>query len=1025
MERSPVRNLPTPLERWKPTRRTLLAGAASTAALALSACGGGGGGGGSSSSSTPAPGTPAAPLEPITLVEAYLGQLAGRLGGATNAVDRYTNPSGEWAVFSMGNRLAVSKIGTTKGAVGELRDLPAAIRSITVIPGTAKALVALGNQGIAVVDLSTPLAPALVKIVSVGYSRPAFTYVDGGGNPLTSAAATLTDGSITHLLVYNDGVDDQLLIANESFGVQKTRLSNLNTAASGAQLVIDGAESWTLKYAGENPWGGPQHLKMYNNRLYVALAFLGLGIYNPATLARTSFYSVYSDTSTREDWFGKPNEKALDVGAFVDADGMPTWEQAQVELKSHSSGTTLSSYPWAAFDRYGKYYYNARRVDVIDVTGPKTMAYIAYGMGGLVAVDVTNPATPHYAGYVPAAPAHGTDEPTGQQAQSILSHHGSGMLKDAGVSDVRVVADSVGTGVKAYMSEHFAGLVVVAGAENPTANWRNAGAPYNNDTNPAKYWPDYEFVTSYDMTPVPVGEESMPAYLVATGGNFHYPVLLATGEVNGHGGPLLVMPTADAGAAGQVDVVQASGAGGLSFMDITDLTNSGAALENRFSVPVHFASTSEVGAAPAGMPTDVAIGHTGGVTVMGKHLFVADGPHGMSVWRIADASGAPIDDIHLVANTLMDEYPTAGYIPAAHASGVYFGDNANRAFVMCQSLGMRSVDVSGVAAGAPGSPVLLNIAPAGVYEHSTESSGNLGAINGQDHAYGATFYRNYAIVADGGNGLTVYDTSVAANATTGAHVVANLGGTTSGKPPLGRASAVKLWTDASNGKVYAVSSAGPYGVSVVDMTDLLVNGVRPGMTLIKTFEPIKLEEEEGEVHVGSADGKAVDVQIAGDVAYISYDSYGLVAYRMADLIRPLAEQLTGGVCTGIDPTKVFNRQTGVDCRPQAAARYKLQADPAHPEYASLDGGAQYMTVQYFPANRPLRDGAGNVYQLTTARTLLYVGYGEGGVIKLDWSDLAHPKLMQRQDTIGSADGTAIGNGRVYVADGIGGVAVFK
>ena len=72
-------------------------------------------------------------------------------------------------------------------------------------------------------------------------------------------------------------------------------------------------------------------------------------------------------------------------------------------------------------------------------------------------------------------------------------------------------------------------------------------------------------------------------------------------------------------------------------------------------------------------------------------------------------------------------------------------------------------------------------------------------------------------------------------------------------------------------------AAGPYGISVVDMTDLLVNGIRPGMTLLKTFEPIKLEEEEGgDIHVGSADGKSVDVQIVNDYAYVSYDSFGLV-----------------------------------------------------------------------------------------------------------------------------------------------------
>ncbi|MDE2606957.1 MAG: hypothetical protein KGL68_13650 [Burkholderiales bacterium] len=925
--------------------------------------------------------------------------------------------------------MAVTRIGVAKGAVAEVRDLPGAILSITVDAANKRALVAMGNKGLAVIDLSTPTAPALVKVVSVGYSRPSFDYVDGGGNLLTSAAATETNGTIAHVLVYNDGTDDWLVIANEAFGVQKTKLANLNTAADGAQLVIDGPEAWTLKYAGENPWGGPRHLKMHGGLLYVVLGFIGLAIYDPATLSRTGLYNLYGDASTSEDWFGYQNEKAVEIpGTYVDADGMPTWQQAQLELQAHRSGTALSPSPWAAFDRYGKYYYNAQKVDVIDLPGPKTMAYIAYGLGGLVAVDVTNPATPHYSGYVPAAPAHGPDEPTGQQNQSILSHHGSGMLKDGGVTDVRVIADSApGTGFKAYMSEHFAGLVVVAGAENPQANWHNGSGHFNKDNNPStKYWPDYEFVTSYDMTPVPVGEESMPKYLVADGsGNFTYPILLATGEINGHGGALLVMASADVTTAGQVDVVQASGAGGLSFIDIKDLTGSGVAVADRFAVPVHFASTSEVGAAPAGMPTDVAIGHTEGLAVMGNHLFVADGPHGMSVWRIADTNGAPIDVPHLVANTLMDEYPTAGYIPAAHAAGVYFGDNPNRAFVMCQSIGMRAVDVSSIGSGAPGAPVLLNIAPGDVYEHSTESSGNLGGIKGQDHAYGATFYGNYAIVADGGNGLTVYDTSVPADPVTGVHVVANLGGTTSGKPPLGRASAVKLWTDPSDGRMYAISSAGPYGISVVDMTDLLVNGIRPGMTLIKTFEPIKLEEEEGTVEVGSADGKAVDVQIAGDVAYFSYDSYGLVAYRLHDLVQPVASQLPGGVCIGVDPTKVFNRQTGLDCRPVAAARYKLQADPAHPELATVEGGAQYMTIQYFPANRPLRDAAGNVYQLSAPRTLLYVGYSDAGVIKLDWSDITKPTLLERQDTIGTADATAIANGRVYVADGTGGVSIFK
>jgi len=793
--------------------------------------------------------------------------------------------------------------------------------------------------------------------------------------------------------------------------------------------VIDGAQTWTLKYAGENPWGGPQSLKMHGGRLYAALGFLGIGIYNPATLAREAAYNLYADASSREDWFGYQNQKAVDLlsGIYIDADGMPTWQQAQYELENKNN--SLPAYPWARFDRYGKYYYNARTLDVVELPAAggspaRTMAYIAYALGGLVAVDVT--ATPAYAGFVPAPPAHGPDEPTGTQGQSILSHHGAGMLEEAGVVDVRVVPDAIGTGYKAYFSDHFAGLVVVSGAENPAAHWHgpSGSGAYNNDTQPQAYWPDYEFVTSYDMTPVPVGDESLPAFLVAdANGNFATPLLLATGEINGHGGTLFMMPCMQTAtcAANQVHLVQASGAGGVSFVDIKDITNSNVAVANRFGVPVHLASTDEVGAAPAGEPTVVAIGHTEGVTTLGNHLFLADGPHGMSVWRIASAVGAPIDDLHLVANTLMSENPVGGYLPAPHAAKVAFGADPGKAYVMSQSLGMRRVDVSAAGGAQVGTPALLNLAATDIYEHSTEASGNVGGINGQDHAYYATFYGNYALVADGGNGLTVYDTAVPADPVTGAHVVANLGGTTSGKPPLGRSTSVRLWTNAATGRIYAVVAAGPYGISVVDMTELLVNGIKPGMTLLKTFEPIKLEEEDGEVHVGTADGKSVDVHVVNDHAFVSYDSFGLVAYTMADLIRPIAS--INPLCT--DPTKVFDHETGVDCRPAAVSRYKLQADTLHPEYALVDGGAQYMTAQLFPAYTPIHDGAGNVYVLETARILFYVAYAQGGVIKLDWSNPANPVLLQRQDTAGKAVGTAIANGRVYVADYSGGLVVFR
>ena len=256
--------------------------------------------------------------------------------------------------------------------------------------------------------------------------------------------------------------------------------------------------------------------------------------------------------------------------------------------------------------------------------------------------------------------------------------------------------------------------------------------------------------------------------------------------------------------------------------------------------------------------------------------------------------------------------------------------------------------------------------------------------------------------------------------------MANLGGTTTGQAPLGRAAAVKLWTNPANGRIYAVVAAGSSGISVVDMTDLLKNGITtPGMTLIKTFEPMKSDADNP---FGSADGKSVDVQVVGDYAYISYDSFGIVAYTMASLIQPVVETVppvvpagqAADACASVtDVTKLSpnkKNSTGFECRPTAVARYKLQTDPLHPEYAGLDGGAQHMTPQFFPAYVP---------QFDKSRLLFYVAYAEAGVVKLDWSDPANPKLMAIKEVIGGASATAINNGRVYVAAGAGGLTVLK
>ena len=111
-----------------------------------------------------------------------------------------------------------------------------------------------------------------------------------------------------------------------------------------------------------------------------------------------------------------------------------------------------------------------------------------------------------------------------------------------------------------------------------------------------------------------------------------------------------------------------------------------------------------------------------------------------------------------------------------------------------------------------------------------------------------------------------------------------------------------------------------------------------------------------------------------------------------------------------------------ECRPTAAGYFKLQKQVG---YETLDGGALYMTPQWFPANAPFRDVTGAVQMLDAPKLLFYVAYGDAGVVKLDWSDVAVPKMVAIKSVVGGASGTTINNGRVYVAAGTGGLVVLK
>jgi len=937
-----------------------------------------------------------------------------QIGGSTVAVAKFQDVGGqEWALYNTANRLITTPVTFPAGDRGNVV-LEGFIHDIEVVAflGQRFALAALGTEGIAVVDLLDPMHPQLLTTVRVNHEQGGIAFSDGGGNITFDNVIASDRGSIVDL--WSDGTD--LWIANLDFGIQRTALANL-LPPMGPVLDVDGtlwidAEACTLQFAGEVPWGGPEKIRPFGGKLFVAQGFLGLGIFDPVTLEQVGRYNLYTDASVEEDWF-----LDLDVAAAVQTDpltgdpyldaftGMPDYRQASFEVLEVWHGDGVAPTPWADFDRYGKYYYNAHSVDVATFDGT-TVATIAYGLAGTVVVDVTgyqtatatDVLTADYLGYFPPVPTHGPDEETGSDStHSLYPHSGSGRLKEAGVIDVCI------HGTRVCITDHFAGLAIIEGVDDFATNGHGPNAPYDNDDpsvgNGAlgDHLPEFEFVTSYDMTPYdPLDHESLPTCY------YESPCVLVTGEVSGHGNRFLLTDGIDIEHSGTLDVALCSGAGGFSFVDIELSAIPDDEFTHRFTVAASFATTDEVGAAPDGSPAQpISIGHADGIGASETHVYLADGPHGVSAWRIVDGNGFPTDDVHVVGNTVQDEYPvvvggTTVY-PAPHAHGLVYEPSLGRAIAICRTAGVRLLDVDCVESGPAtvGFPGLLGLTPQDIFEHNGDA-GSLPAMSGQDHAQDVAVHEGLAYVADGNQGVTIYDLSRdPANLASG-FFVANVGasgggaGGGGGGASIGRTSGIVIH-DAPGPHTYAFVACGPKGVGVLDVTDPSAPAV------VKVFEPIKLEiEEDGSVHVGKADGRAVDVAVVGEFAYFTYDSFGVLAYRISDLIAPLPE--------GVDPTEIWTMH-GFDHRPEAAARFQLQSLE---EYAGFGGGALGLATT-------------NV----AGRTHLYVAYAAAGLAVLDWSDPTAPILETLAPTAGECAAVTIANGRLYVADGAGGMVSFK
>ncbi|MCO4845418.1 MAG: hypothetical protein KC427_05295 [Sulfurovum sp.] len=973
----------------------------------VTGCGGGGGGGGGGID--PSLSLCSTPIE-ASLTDGLDGQT--RIGGATTSVELLNVADANWTLYNTANELHATNIDDSSAAAGVIL-VDGYIHDIEIVThmDNTYALLAMGEEGIVTVNVTDPLNMSKGNRVMVSYSQGNIGWTDGGGNTTFDNNISSSRAPISSLAVYNEGNETvqswQVIIGDEGYGLHKTSLNNLieeNVDVNGT-LVIDGPEKYTLQYAGENPWGGPKSLTLVgegnDTKIFVAQGFMGMGIYN-TNLDQVGRYNLYTDATEAnngEDWFYD-----MDISAIASTDsctGMPDYNQAKTEIDDYikDTGTKSIPTPWADFEfKGGKYYYDARKIDVATVTGDtnKTIAYIAYGLAGMVAVDVTEvtPTVPAagcepiyegtYLGYVPAMPIKGPESRLiGNQDQNttLYTRAGSGMLKDAGVVDVKVDAKADPT--KVFYTDHFGGLMVINHAEDPVIYWKGDAAPYPNDTNETEHIPSYDFVTSYDMTPSSSDEEALPTFTTEA------PILLTTGEVGGHGNSLALTGSSfDESNDLPADVVMAAGAGGLNFIEVYGTAPTYYA----FNVTAQFATTDELGADEYGDATvPLNVGHAAGVGTYDNLLYLADGPHGVSVWEVASKScvNIPTDQVGLVGNTIQAEgsvevngtmiYPT----PHADEVVVINDDGNKSALVASLSTGLRRVNVNTM--GTVGTPALLYPTSGDIFQHSVEEI-KVAGINLEDRVYSIAVAGDYAFTADGLSGVTVYDLSKDPTDTTNAsgYIVDNSKVGTN-------ATDIALWYDASSGKSYAFVAVGAKGISVLEVN-------RNDGTIVKeigTFEPYKVNP--GDVVEGSpsspntADGVSIALKVVGNYVYFTYDSFGVVAYSTDKLIQ-------SDITTN---------------RPEADGYFKLQNESTYTnnvgtDFAEWSGGASGIDAVSV---------GGNDY--------IYVAYGSAGVIKIDWSDVANPVLMEHANTAGDANDVVVWNGRVYVADGAGGLVLLK
>jgi len=619
-----------------------------------------------------------------------------------------------------------------------------------------------------------------------------------------------------------------------------------------------------------------------------------------------------------------------------------------------------------------------------DIAVQGQYAYVAAQEGGLIILDVSDPANPV------RVSSHETSGPA--QCVAAAGNHAYVADGSAGLQVIDVSDPANPMHVGGYITSGSFSGVSVAGNHAYLAGSRQEGATWTNGVQVIDI--------SDPANPVRVGGYDTSGYAqgVAVAGNYAYVTETPrwTGS-NSVGGGLQVIDVSDPAnpvrvggydTIGSAQGVAVAGnyayltetprwtgsnsvGGGLWVIDVSDRAN-----------PVRVGDYDTGGSAQAQ-----------GVAVAGSHAYVTGWHQGETNW----INGLQVINVTDPTNPMR----VGGYDSSANTVGVAV--IGNHTYLAGGEAGLQVIDVSN-----PANPL------------------RVGGYNTGGWAEGVAVAGGHACVSDGGAGLQVLDVSNPANPARvggydasawarGVVVAGNHAYVTDGKPYLyGEGLVVLDVSDPANPlRVGGYDTSGsPVALAVIgnlayvaDAGDWFTTG--EGLLVFDISNPAN------PVRMGSYNTLPTGMAVVGNHAYLT-DYDGL---QVIDVSSPASPVRMGGYAT-----------IGYAQAVAVAGNHAYVAEmPRWTGSNYVGGGLQVINVTD-PTN-PMRvggyDSNANTVGVAVIGNHTYLAGGEAGLQVIDVSDPANPVHVGGHNTGGSASGVAVLGDLIYVADGRSGLLILE